>query len=150
MGTLLNKANEILTEKTNKIIPENIKEGVEIFDVTGTYEGDSKVIIPTDAVIFDYGNGLQVAVTDDFVVNNTRYTAIMNLVPDKKVYLHGGGRMETYPLNYDGTADTYNYYVLYGQVRYMYTQESVRLSMPLDKAYLSSLCELSEYSFQEV
>lgn len=36
MGTLLNKANEILSEKNTKIIPENIIEGVEIFDVTGT------------------------------------------------------------------------------------------------------------------
>lgn len=39
MGTLLNKANEILSEKTNKIIPENIKAGIEIYDVTGTYRG---------------------------------------------------------------------------------------------------------------
>ena len=42
MGTLLNKANEILSEKTNKIIPENIKAGIEIFDVTGTYGGGSQ------------------------------------------------------------------------------------------------------------
>ena len=39
MGTLLNKANEILSEKTNKIIPENIKDGVEIFNITGNYTG---------------------------------------------------------------------------------------------------------------
>lgn len=40
MGTLLNKANEILTEKNSKIIPENIKKDVQIFDIIGTYEGE--------------------------------------------------------------------------------------------------------------
>ena len=39
MGTLKNKAQSILTEKNNKIIPENIKKNIQIFDVTGTYEG---------------------------------------------------------------------------------------------------------------
>lgn len=39
MGTLKTKAQSILTEKNNKIIPENIKKGVTIFDVTGTHEG---------------------------------------------------------------------------------------------------------------
>ena len=31
--------SEILQEKQNKIIPENIKKDVQIFDITGTYEG---------------------------------------------------------------------------------------------------------------
>lgn len=39
MATILEKANQILDEKTNKIIPENIKSGVQIFDVTGTLDG---------------------------------------------------------------------------------------------------------------
>ena len=38
MSTILNKANEILNEKETKIIPENIKKDVQIFDITGTYE----------------------------------------------------------------------------------------------------------------
>lgn len=38
MGTLKNKAQSILTEKNNKIIPNNIKKGVQIFDVTGTLD----------------------------------------------------------------------------------------------------------------
>lgn len=38
--TLKNKAQNILTEKTNKIIPENIKKDISIFNVTGTYEGE--------------------------------------------------------------------------------------------------------------
>lgn len=39
MSTLKTKAQSILTEKTNKIIPGNIKKDVTIFDVTGTFEG---------------------------------------------------------------------------------------------------------------
>ncbi len=38
---LLSNINDILTEKTNKIIPGNIKTGVTIFGVTGTYEGET-------------------------------------------------------------------------------------------------------------
>ena len=32
----------ILTEKTNKLIPENIKAGVTILGVTGTYTGKTQ------------------------------------------------------------------------------------------------------------
>jgi len=39
MSTLKNKAQSILDEKELNIIPENIKNGVQIFDITGTYEG---------------------------------------------------------------------------------------------------------------
>ena len=35
------KLNKILQEKTEKIIPENIKKGVQIFNIEGTYEGNS-------------------------------------------------------------------------------------------------------------
>lgn len=38
MGTLKEKAQSILTEKNNKIIPGNIKKNVKIFDVTGTLD----------------------------------------------------------------------------------------------------------------
>ena len=38
MSTLKQKSQAILNEKTSKIIPENIKNGVTIFDVVGTYE----------------------------------------------------------------------------------------------------------------
>ena len=43
MATLYEKANEILTEKTQKIIPSNIKKDIEIFDVTGTLESGAKI-----------------------------------------------------------------------------------------------------------
>lgn len=39
MSTILQKANEILAEKNQKIIPENIKSGVKIFDIDGTLQG---------------------------------------------------------------------------------------------------------------
>lgn len=40
MSTLKEKAEEILAEKEAKILPENIKHGVTIFGITGTYTGD--------------------------------------------------------------------------------------------------------------
>ena len=39
MSELKTNLQEILQEKQNKIVPENIKKDVQIFDVTGTYEG---------------------------------------------------------------------------------------------------------------
>ena len=39
------KLSQILEEKQNKIIPENIKKGVQIFDVIGTYEGNKQSTI---------------------------------------------------------------------------------------------------------
>lgn len=44
MSTLKEKAENILTEKEEKIIPENIKKDISIFNVTGTYEGSSSQI----------------------------------------------------------------------------------------------------------
>ena len=47
MSTLLQKANEVLNVKQTKIIPENIKKDVQIFDIVGTLEeggaGDVKL-----------------------------------------------------------------------------------------------------------
>lgn len=41
MTELEAKLSQILEEKQNKIIPENIKKGIQIFDIEGTYEGDT-------------------------------------------------------------------------------------------------------------
>lgn len=41
VSDLRKNLNAILTEKEEKIIPENIKSGVTIFDVTGTYNGET-------------------------------------------------------------------------------------------------------------
>ena len=40
MSTLKEKAEQILQEKEEKILATNIKDGVQIFDVTGTLESD--------------------------------------------------------------------------------------------------------------
>lgn len=40
LTTLISNLQSIYTEVTNKIIPENIKAGVTIFGVTGTYSGE--------------------------------------------------------------------------------------------------------------
>lgn len=44
------KLRNILNEKTNKILPENIKENVTIFDVTGTYKGESEGSTETSGI----------------------------------------------------------------------------------------------------
>lgn len=40
MTELETNLNNILLEKQNKILPQNIKEGVQVFDVIGTYRGE--------------------------------------------------------------------------------------------------------------
>ena len=42
MSDLQTNLEQILQEKEQKIIPENIKSGVQIFDVIGTYEGSGQ------------------------------------------------------------------------------------------------------------
>lgn len=49
MSVLEDNLNIILTEKQNKIIPENIKAGVTILGVTGTYTGDEEAPVPPEA-----------------------------------------------------------------------------------------------------
>ena len=39
--TILEKANAILAEKEAKLLPENIKAGIVIFGVEGTYTGET-------------------------------------------------------------------------------------------------------------
>ena len=47
MSTLKDKALQIQQEKNEKIIPENIKDGVQIFDVTGDYIGGDSIDLTT-------------------------------------------------------------------------------------------------------
>ena len=60
MSTLKQKAQDILDEKEEKIIPENIKKDIQIFDVTGTLE---EGIDTSDAT----------ATENDLVENTTAY-----------------------------------------------------------------------------
>lgn len=63
MGSLTEKAQNILDEKINKITPGNIKSGVTIFDITGNYTGpginnQDKTISPStniQNIVADYG-----------------------------------------------------------------------------------------------
>ena len=41
MSTLQDNLKEIYTETQEKLIPENIKAGITILNVTGTYTGES-------------------------------------------------------------------------------------------------------------
>lgn len=43
MSELKDNLTQILQEKQEKIIPENIKKDVQIFNITGTYEGEDSV-----------------------------------------------------------------------------------------------------------
>ena len=60
MSTLVEKAQHILDEKNTKIIPENIKDGIQIFDIEGTLE---EGIDTSDAT----------ATVNDIVENTTAY-----------------------------------------------------------------------------
>ena len=58
----------ILNEKTNKIIPENIKKDVEILGVTGTYEGSGGASYPPDWSQIGYNT------TPQSVINHFNYS----------------------------------------------------------------------------
>ena len=64
--TILQKAQAILAEKTTKVIPTNIKSGVTIFDVTGTYTGEAKTISQVEVNL----------ITSKVTVLNTALTAL--------------------------------------------------------------------------
>lgn len=51
MATILEKANEILQEKNDMVVPENIKKGVTMFGVEGTVE--EKPLVETNIMIHD-------------------------------------------------------------------------------------------------
>lgn len=59
MSYALNKANQILAEKNEKLIPENIRAGVQIFDVIGSMngaEGNTVKVFEDRDEVFDYMN----------------------------------------------------------------------------------------------
>ncbi len=66
--TTMDLANMILAEKTNKITPENIHHGVQIFDITGTYRGDTGSTYSPQRIQF---TGVGTNTTNDY----TRYRA---------------------------------------------------------------------------
>jgi len=66
MATLKDKVSSILDEKNTKIIPENIKSGVQIFNVIGTNQGGVSDIIDIRSEIepYDYDNA------EEYIQNN--------------------------------------------------------------------------------
>jgi len=62
MDILNTKIKSILTEKNTKILPENIKVGVNILGVLGTYEGGGS-IVEKDVNFFDYDGTLVASYT---------------------------------------------------------------------------------------
>jgi len=68
MSTLLQKANQIKAEKDAKIIPSNIRAGVTIFGVTGTYDGTVQLDLSAGSQIISH-------VSDLATLLNTALTA---------------------------------------------------------------------------
>ncbi len=81
MATLKEKANAILLEKEENLIPENIKSGVSIFNVNGNYTGNE--LIPEDYITF-MENGAEdtgvFTLEREDNVNNTSYITIRTKV----------------------------------------------------------------------
>ena len=61
MSTLKQLSNAILTEKNSKIIPGNIRSGVEIFDVTGNYTGSGALpdLSNADVMLYKIDDGIE-------------------------------------------------------------------------------------------
>lgn len=87
MSELKTNLQEILQEKQEKIIPENIKKDVTIFDITGTYEGSGVDTSDATATVNDiaqdktaYVNGEKITGTLkklfelSYIVNNVIWT----------------------------------------------------------------------------
>ena len=71
MSTILDKASQILSEKNANLIAENIKKDVQIFDVTGTYEGTDTS--DADATVDD------IALNKTAYVNGSKITGTLNI-----------------------------------------------------------------------
>ena len=91
MDILNTKINNILTEKTLKIRPENIKKNVTAFGITGTYEGEGGSFPPdwseigyedTPASIindFNYAKEIQENWDSSITSMNNKYLSSTNL-----------------------------------------------------------------------
>lgn len=72
MDILNTKIKSILTEKNTKILPSNIKSGVNILGVTGTYEGQQ----PTGTI----------SITENGTVDVSNYASANVNIPIQKYY----------------------------------------------------------------
>jgi hypothetical protein len=69
--TTMDLANMILTEKTNKITPENIRHNVQIFDIVGNYVGDEQFLYKPRRIQF---TGVGLSKTNEQTMYNPDYT----------------------------------------------------------------------------
>ena len=89
MSTLKQKAQDILDEKEEKIIPGNIKKDIQIFDVTGTLE---EGIDTSDAT----------ATANDLVMNTTAYAKGVKINGSIRDYRSESGIDDFEDLEYSG------------------------------------------------
>lgn len=91
--TILEKSQAILTEKTNKIIPGNLKSGVTAFGVTGTFTSDA------DATASDLANGKTA------YVNGVMITGVVPVYESGDEYGHNLPSGSTNAIYYDDIAN---------------------------------------------
>lgn len=85
MSILNDNLSQILQEKEQKIIPENIKSGVQIFDVVGTYEGSGIDTSDADAMASD------ITINKTAYVNGEKITGTLPLFPNSRTFTVDGG-----------------------------------------------------------
>lgn len=80
MSELKNVLGDISQEKEQKIIPENIKSGVTIFGVEGTYEGSGIDTSDADATASD------ITINKTAYVNGVKVTGALPLFPNTSTF----------------------------------------------------------------
>lgn len=85
MSILNDNLNQILQEKEQKIIPENIKKDIQIFDVVGTYEGSGIDTSDADAMASD------ITINKTAYVNGEKITGTLPLFPNSRTFTVDGG-----------------------------------------------------------
>ena len=80
MSDLQTNLEQILQEKEQKIIPENIKSGVQIFDIVGTYGGSGIDTSDADATAND------ILVNKTAYVNGQKITGTLPLFPNSRTF----------------------------------------------------------------
>ena len=91
--TILEKSQAILTEKTNKIIPGNLKSGVTAFGVVGTFTNDA------DATASDLASGKTA------YVNGAMITGVVPVYESGDEYSHNLPSGSTNAIYYDDIAN---------------------------------------------
>lgn len=82
MATLKEKANTILLEKEENLIPENIKSGVSIFNVNGNYTGNDILLEDFISIQENSAEDTGVFTMERLHFNNTDYISIRTKVKD--------------------------------------------------------------------